>query len=437
MASIGQELRQAREARKLTIKQVVQATRIRGYYIEAMEADDFSILPSAVQAKGFLRSYSQYLGLNLDELSAEKTIKPEPEAAPPPPQPEPEPEPEPAPVAPSPAPAPPPVIERSETPRESKPSDLIFQEIGAQLRQRRELLSLTLDEVERHTKVRKGNLRFIEQGDFDGLASPVQSRGMLKAYTSFLDLDADAILLRFAEAIQVRHVERQPTAQKSPRRPRWTVPYWVKWFVSPDLLFGGMMILAVTGLSLWGALYFIENNQPSASQSTEGPSISDVLLATSEIDLTLQAATDVALTSEAGAIRPQLTDVTIPTNTPLPVAPGAFLQVTIIIRERTLVRVIVDGEVKENSRLAPGAALTFDGNERIEILTGNGAAVQVIYNQSNQGPMGASGQVANYIYTVEGIQTPTPTSTPTVTNTPRGQRSPTPSPTITPPTPEP
>src|SRR5258705_2784941 len=72
MPSIGTQLKQARQARGLSIKQVVQATRIRDYYIEAMEADDFSAIPSAAQARGFLRSYADFLKLNTDDLISQQ-----------------------------------------------------------------------------------------------------------------------------------------------------------------------------------------------------------------------------------------------------------------------------------------------------------------------------------------------------------------------------
>lgn len=410
--TLGQKFRQAREARKLTIKQVVQAIRIRAYYIEAMEADDYSILPSSAQAKGFQRSYAEYLGVSLEpELPTEA----------PAPEPVPEPEPEPEPV----------VVPVQEIIREYKPSDAIFQEIGTQLRQRRELLGLTLDEVERHTKVRKNNLHLIEQGDFDGLASPVQSRGMLKAYANFLDLDAESTLLRFAEGIQTRHTERKPVAQKPGRRP-WVAPYWLKWFISPDLLFGSLMVLSIAGLVSWGALYFIRNTPPQTAElsGTEGPSISDVLLATpvDGVDATEAAA---PTSDPREGIRPLLTDVTNPTETSLPSAPGTLLEVMLVVQERTFVRVTIDDEVKFNGRVAPGSALTFDEGNRIEVLTGNGAAIRIYYNRQDLGYMGENGRVANRIYTREGVETPTPTATPSPTNTPRNQRPPTLTPTLT------
>jgi len=69
--SIGQRLKQAREAHRQTIDQVSQITRIRPRYLEALEADDFSNMPSAVQGRGFLRIYAQFLGLDIERILEE------------------------------------------------------------------------------------------------------------------------------------------------------------------------------------------------------------------------------------------------------------------------------------------------------------------------------------------------------------------------------
>ena len=61
--SIGSKLKQRREARHLSIGQVAEQTRIRVHYLQALENDDLSAIPSMVQARGFLRIYSEFLGL--------------------------------------------------------------------------------------------------------------------------------------------------------------------------------------------------------------------------------------------------------------------------------------------------------------------------------------------------------------------------------------
>ena len=86
-----------------------------------------------------------------------------------------------------------------------------------ELRHNREALSLHLDEVERNTHVKAHYLEALEQGAMDKLPSTVQTRGMLSNYASFLDMDVDAVLLRFADALQARHREKNP--QISARKP--------------------------------------------------------------------------------------------------------------------------------------------------------------------------------------------------------------------------
>lgn len=68
MEGIGEKLRNAREARRLSIKEVVKETNISPLYIEALEDEDFDKFPSETYLVGFLRSYSEYLRLNSDEI---------------------------------------------------------------------------------------------------------------------------------------------------------------------------------------------------------------------------------------------------------------------------------------------------------------------------------------------------------------------------------
>ena len=84
--SIGSTLKQRREARHLSISQVAEQTRIRPHYLQALENDDLSAIPSMAQARGFLRIYTDFLGLNLTDLySATRSVEtpaPVPQAVP-------------------------------------------------------------------------------------------------------------------------------------------------------------------------------------------------------------------------------------------------------------------------------------------------------------------------------------------------------------------
>src|SRR5215210_7922807 len=67
---IGRILEQARDRRGLSLEQVEQATKIRARYLEELERGNFGVLP-AVYAKGSLRTYADYLGLDAEALIRE------------------------------------------------------------------------------------------------------------------------------------------------------------------------------------------------------------------------------------------------------------------------------------------------------------------------------------------------------------------------------
>ncbi|WP_251441217.1 helix-turn-helix domain-containing protein [Veillonella intestinalis] len=63
MSTIGEELRRERNRRGLTIKDVEQVLHIRGAYLEAIEEDNYKIIPGDVYVKGFIGNYADLLGL--------------------------------------------------------------------------------------------------------------------------------------------------------------------------------------------------------------------------------------------------------------------------------------------------------------------------------------------------------------------------------------
>lgn len=460
--TIGETLTHTRLDRKLTIKAASEATAIRVKYLEALEADDFDSLPSPVQARGFLRIYADYLGLDSGDLLSSFKGESSPvegttsdsanelEAT----------------------------IEDSELPgkfenetnitpiEEGRPqsndddflalpslsldeedleiesqvinlplplSSSIFIEIGQQLRGRRELLSLTLEEIEQHTRIRKHYLVSLEAGAIDNLPSPVQARGILSSYARFLDLDSESLLLRFAEGLQAKRLERHP---RQPRTRRENgddaiLPPALRRILSTDLVFGGGMILAMVAFAIWGANRIISQSEFEQGSVNSEQSISEALLvptqATEEVAVFPSPSPDVVITSVSASVTPTVLE--IPS-----LLKSSPVQVVAAITGNTWMRVKVDGKIEFQGRANAGSAYTFNGDEQIEVLAADGSLVQIVYNGEDLGLMGDSGAIVEIIYTSQGTLLPTPTSTPTPTRTPRV--TPTHTPSITPTTTE-
>lgn len=68
MDELGQILRQARENKGLSVEEVFAKTRINARYLEALESGDYGALPSAAHARGFLRNYARFVGLDPEPL---------------------------------------------------------------------------------------------------------------------------------------------------------------------------------------------------------------------------------------------------------------------------------------------------------------------------------------------------------------------------------
>lgn len=318
-----------------------------------------------------------------------------------------------------------PVPNRPDSSPES--SKEIFWEIGQRLRKRREMLSLTLEEIERHIHVRAVFLNSLEHGVLDDLPSPVQTRGMLANYASFIDLDVDAIMLRFAEGLQAQYRERHPEPAKRRREPmtvNTSLPP-LRSFIVGDLLFGGGMVIMLVLFAIWGVNRILTVRSQSQPLAT-APSISQVLegtpLPTLSGEVTL-------IPAEADT----LLAPTLQATTEVPTLPANInVQLNIEAVGRTYLRVTVDGKVQFEGRVIPGMAYPYDGQNQIDVLVGNAAALRITYNGRDLGLMGNFGEVIDRVYTSEGVATPTFTPQPTATQTPKVTATPTEEPTSTP-----
>jgi cytoskeleton protein RodZ len=417
--SIGTQLHQAREAQEISLDQAAQATHIRLRYLEALEADQYYLLPSTAQVRGFIRAYADYLKLNstvlLQTLDGDWKASQFTEISP--------------------------ATSQGLNP-DTTNSDAIFEEIGQKLKSQRELMGLSLGDVERHTHIRMHYVQALEEGDISHLPSPVQGRGMLSNYAAFLGLNSEAILLRFADGLQASLYDRQAARNPNPTKPRQgetsgtpSKPSQLRRLFSMDLFASGLLIVFLLGFTIWGVL------RVSALRSSQEPSptslpVSEVLLATPEaIISTTETITPTNVLSPAStavmetSVVAETTQVaqTEPTVVveSTPGSANAPIQVYIVASQRSWLRITVDGEIAYEDRTMPGSAYSFSGNEQVDLLTGNGGGLHVYFNQQDLGVLGSFGEVVERVFSIQGVMTTTPGILPTSTPVPTGTPTPT------------
>src|SRR3982751_3636632 len=71
MDDFGGKLRQARERRGISLRQVASSTKIAAAALEALERNDISKLPGGIFSRAFVRSYASEVGLDPDEPGKE------------------------------------------------------------------------------------------------------------------------------------------------------------------------------------------------------------------------------------------------------------------------------------------------------------------------------------------------------------------------------
>lgn len=61
--TIGQSLKDERQNRRISLERMAEVTHIRLDYLEALENDQFDVLPSAAYVRGFIKAYTQYVAI--------------------------------------------------------------------------------------------------------------------------------------------------------------------------------------------------------------------------------------------------------------------------------------------------------------------------------------------------------------------------------------
>jgi len=69
--SVGEILQDARERKGVDLHRAERDTKIRAKHLAALENGDYTELPGTVYARGFLRNYATYLGLDAEEVLAD------------------------------------------------------------------------------------------------------------------------------------------------------------------------------------------------------------------------------------------------------------------------------------------------------------------------------------------------------------------------------
>jgi transcriptional regulator with XRE-family HTH domain len=215
--------------------------------------------------------------------------------------------------------------------------------IGRALRTARLRQGKTLEEASRDTRVRSEYLEALEREEFDRLRGDVYVRGFLRSYARYLGLSADKVISAYERLYRSSLPAPAPVEQAPGVGPTEAV-----------ILTGG-------------------NRRPSW------------LLAAVSTAVVLTTAAAIGLFSARNSVPPPATS-----PEPPPIAQGGrTVQVGVVANRPITVQVRIDGGEMATERLEEGEALSFEGQESVEIRVPNGAAIQLEVNGTELGRPGA------------------------------------------------
>jgi hypothetical protein len=321
--------------------------------------------------------------------------------------------------------------------------------LGAELAAARNRRELTLDQVERQTRIRAHYLAALEDHDYALLPSAVQGRGFLRNYARFLGLDVEECERRFNATLYAsarrgrtptifaddptlltvsqrtptsrsskvltpsasNKAGERPSSVRSSRNPTTAPP------VNPpngnrteqrgdarrsrtrNMTLG---TLAIVGFSLIAlALILLYINHGFGITTPVSPILSPL------------PNTDTPVPTATATITPTADR---PTPLPNPAATGAAavtggLALQITERERAPLRITIDDQVVYSGVPAANTVLKYQAKTSIQIHTGDAGAIDIVINGVLQPPIGEAHAIADKTFTLTTISTNAATNT--------------------------
>ena len=253
--------------------------------------------------------------------------------------------------------------------------------LGEMLKAAREEQGMTLEQVEEDIHIRCHLLEALEENNLKKFPSPVVTRGLIRNYAKYLNLDPiEALTLYDGNGVvPVKGQRLTPNGIEFMNLSMAPRP-----IISWDLIIGLLLFLLVIGG--FGYLTYTTVIQPSL---TPTPTKTSEASGLSE-DAALLLPTVTPLPTHTPTPLP-------PTDTPTPVIYGG-VNIELQIKQPSWIQILVDDVKAFEGILQPGESHNWTGQHRVAIRAGNAGGVEVIVNGINRGVMGGEGQVVDQIW---------------------------------------
>ena len=269
--------------------------------------------------------------------------------------------------------------------------------VGALLKTERERLGLSREQITEKTRMRAPVVEAIENEAWASLPPAVFVRGFLRSYAKVLGVSQDTVMGLYAKSAPAEHAdaERRPEPPRSRRR-------------AASLVLLGIFVLAM-GYGLWRVYPTVQDNEgwrdterkdqksglqtirsdKELSRMPSQPAAPSPSAVRGMEDPPKREPAEVQSTSREPASIPQ--EIEKPAGDQVGEEGG--LSLTGIVKERTWLRIRIDGKEEKEYLFQPGSRPQWKGRESFYMLIGNAAGIDLELNGKKLGPLGNPGQV--------------------------------------------
>jgi cytoskeleton protein RodZ len=261
------------------------------------------------------------------------------------------------------------------------------QSAGALLKTERERLGLTREQITERTRMRTQVVEAIENEAWDSLPPPVFVRGFLRSYAKVLGVSQDTVIDLYVKLVPPESPGLEPHVDpsRSRRRRAWLV----------------VLILALLA-AVYGTWHFYPSLQVNQGSRDTEKRDQEVASAPSEPVVVSPApvrAAEEPLKQEAAPVQSASQDT--PSSQQGGESPArdqanegdGWLSLTGIVKEKTWLRITIDGKEEKEYLFQPGSRPQWRGKERFYMVIGNAAGIDFDLNGKRLGNLGSPGQV--------------------------------------------
>lgn len=266
--------------------------------------------------------------------------------------------------------------------------------VGDILRREREKQGLTIADVAEETSIRSVYLEAIEGGNYDTLPGDVYTRGFIRNYSKFLQIDGDSLLEQYASERNIAKVV-QPVDMPQAAQPE-----------KPRNSFFGRRQPEKNAVQNEAVSYETADAKPKTNLFSSGDDYRNRLerekRSGSQKFMIFLGVMLLFLGGVYIAFMDSGTDAPVPVKTEKQTEPAAKepekvyenVEVTAKFLDNCWLSVKADGETVFEGTAEKGAEMNWQGKESVDILAGNAGGVELTFNGKSVGSMGQKGQIA-------------------------------------------